>query len=106
MSGVVECDHSAWSLMDEQWKPGDVVLAADGEIWKRTDGTGYRGLVVDPPVPWLRFDDSYPKAEAVPVRPLVLLVRDGKPAPCSRCEKAREHLVALTEELRKGKPWE
>jgi antitoxin (DNA-binding transcriptional repressor) of toxin-antitoxin stability system len=65
---------------EENWQPGDVVLAADAAIWTRATarsiGCGW---------PW-RLGARGPagvipdgrQAEDEPVRPLTLLVRDGK----------------------------
>lgn len=71
-----------------------MVLAADGEIWKRTDGTGYWGSSVEPPGWWLPFDGEYAKADDAPVRPLVLLARNGKPIVSAQDREARELLLA------------
>lgn len=67
--------------MSEQWEPGDVVLAADGALWRYVyaDTLTARGLRwallrVLPPSP-----GGHLAAEDVPMRPLVLLVRNGKP---------------------------
>jgi hypothetical protein len=56
----------------ESWQSGDVVLDAGGDVWKRTaDGLA-----------WWWWCGCRPRGaydDATPIRPLRLLVRDGKP---------------------------
>src|SRR5918997_3219292 len=59
--------------MGERWEPGDIVLAADGGLWRRTEQPG---------LPWQMISTvrySRYSSETVPVRPLMLLVRSGRP---------------------------
>lgn len=59
----------------EAWETGDVVLASDGGLWKHADAR--KGFV------WDRLTTNGSVESRVvtyPVRPLVLLVRDGRPA--------------------------
>jgi hypothetical protein len=57
----------------ERWETGDVVLAADGALWRREVGDFDWSLLITAGA-HMRAIDS------VPVRPLVLLVRADKPA--------------------------
>ncbi|MEU8360132.1 hypothetical protein AB0C27_29385 [Nonomuraea sp. NPDC048882] len=75
-------------LDGERWQPGDLVVDADGALFTRA-GAGEdaeRGLPWGRPAEVTRRDDGgvhVPEgvvAESVPVRPLTLLLRDGRPA--------------------------
>jgi hypothetical protein len=63
----------------EQWREGDVVLDADGLIWERGDP---KDIIAGRAWLLIGFDMGYQVAsDDEPMRPLTLLVRDGKPYP-------------------------
>lgn len=65
-------------MSTEQWQHGDVVLAADGELWRRAAEQGWTWAYV--------WSQEGSVEEDHPQRPLTLLVRDGLPARvCTRC---------------------
>jgi hypothetical protein len=79
----------------ERWEPGDIVLAADRSLWCRAqDHDVAQGW------PWSSGPSTAPKdgqavreghaAEDDPVRPLTLLVRNGKPAAQILIERVSE----------------
>jgi hypothetical protein len=67
-------------MSTEQWQHGDVVMAADGELWRRAaDRHAEQGW------PWAYvWSQEGSVEEDYPPRPLTLLVRGGQPVLGSR----------------------
>lgn len=55
---------------EPEWQPGDLVLDARGEVWRRREPVDMYGVAYV----WDSFSNEYPSPDATPVRPLRRLV--------------------------------